>query len=354
MPNAFGAAQAQLARYYYERAVFTGWPFAGSGGASSLPTGTTPLFAASRWNLPGKPTWQAALEMLQVSPQTAGVKVLWAADSSSQLNPVNDGDASAVRAGNRQMRVYVPGVDSLSLSLRNTTGAPVSGWQTNYAVSMRRLTALDKLMAQRAGYGGAGTRYDLMAEEQAALNALGTTSVTGLQQMKALEQKGTMPLSIERIMQGVYLNHLLGGPADLIPVVATSGDTIAAQYNAAMDPSDPTAGRFLVLTDLSVEGAPNVTVTIDRDGDNGYLQVNAAAFTQADDEPWHLWIPAVDHLTIHVTQGPGNNAPSTNTALRVRVLTLEMNDVVAVQFGRITQPSDLPGQLYYKVVAGVV
>lgn len=363
----FGISQAQSARYYYERLLYTGWPFAGTGGASSLNNGTTSLFNAQAWNPVQGFTWQSRLEMLQTT-QNSGVNLTWSADGKANVGP---GTTSAFAANLRQQRLNVNGVHSLSLSLVNTTGSAVAGWQTNYAVGMKRLTAAEKVLYQRAGR--TESEYSLNAAEQAALVALDMLEMTtqngkrvpvldqngnpvvkrsGAAQLKDLIEKGTAPIGIERVMSGLYDNRVLQERDAAYSVAATSADQTFG-FSANFDAAHPTQGTILVLTEIAVEGAPNATITVDRDGQPGYMQVNGEAFAQTNDEPWHVWVPATQYLTFHAALGPGGSG-SVTTPVRVKILEVEMSDVIAVQFGLVHHANDLSKpDVYYKSLVGL-
>jgi len=65
------------------------------------------------------------------------------------------------------------------------------------------------------------------------------------------------------------------------------------------------ANEVWVLDALALEGAPTCVVTVSRDNHLDYFSVNGAAFQQADDAPWDLWIPIVKTFQVVATQGPG-------------------------------------------------
>ncbi len=348
----FGTSQAQNARLYYEKLVYTGFPFAGSS-SSSLNTGITTLYNASRWNKQNNPTWQSRLEMVQ-GTQNSNVTIKWSADAQNMMQGSNAASqqTNSLPSGQRQLPMMVPGIDSALLQLNNTNGSATSNYQFNYAVGMKRLNVMEKLMARLAGYGNAG--YSLTATEKAALDSLGISrsGKSGLQQAQDLVSKGTSPIGIERILNGIYENRTLHKEPQMFYPTATTADTVVATFNASIDPQDPTSGKFVVLTDIAVEDAANVTVTVDRDGQLGYMQVNGAGFVQADYSPWQCWVPAVNYLTIHVTDGPGNTA-NTDCSLRFTVQEFDMSDVIAVQFGLIEHASDLPDGVFSKALIGL-
>jgi hypothetical protein len=354
--STFTTAQAQGARYHLETLIYTGWPFAGTGGASSLPSGQTQIANASSWNVEGKPAWRADLDMIQAT-QSPNVHLTWSADPGNQINfGVQTGTTQAARAGVRQMTdVRISAVDTLSASLDNTTSSAISGWQTNYSVTMRRLTAVDKILARRDGL--VSPWYQLTPDEQEALrnlgitNARGQVTTSGQQRVDELVAKGTLPLSRRRIVDGLYRNRMYEEPPDLWYPLATSVDNPFAQYRAAM--TDATRGRFLVLHTLAVEGAPDVTVTVDRDGQAAYMSVAGSAFAQSDDEAWHPWIPATDYLNFHVILGPGGTQG--NVAIRIGVAAVSMSQYLAVLFGRVQSRTQLSRPtIYDQAVAGLM
>ena len=345
MAIAFSAQQATNARYFYERLVYTL-------GATSLPAGITTLCNVYGWNPKAGPTMQARLEMLQATQNTA-VQLSVSADPGNALQTVSSqGYTSALRANYEQEEVMVPAINSIQLQLNNLTGGPVAGWQTNYAVAMRRLTAADKIMYSKGGYVG----YTLTSDEKTALKQLDLgKNINGVftpdaSSIAQLVSKGTLPLGLDRVMQGVFDNHKMSSaPDEFYFTNVSTTDNPFNTYRSALNDSDPTKGSFGVVTEIAIEGAPNVVLTMDRDNQLTYFQVLGQSFLQTTDTPWKVFIPFLDYATFHITTPSG----LANASVRIKVERYGMSDILAVLFGRILHPSDLTGDLYYKVIAGV-
>lgn len=345
----FGTDQARAARYHYERLPYT-W------GPQSLTTGTTPIVSAQKWDRTGTlyPEWQARLEWLE-STQNKDVTLTYQADPQNTRNIQNPGYTIATRNGEQRQSLQIEAVQQLTMTLNNTSGAAISNWQLNYGVAMRHLMAADKVMRQQAGLRG----YALNKDEVDAAVALGFgtgSSPSDFQWddkgISVLVDKGTLPLSMDRLMPAIYENRILEISDELWYPESGTGDNSFATYNAALQTLS--SGTFPVLLGIAVENSPNVTVSVDRDGQNNYLQVNGSAYVQTNDHAWDCWIPALDFLTFHVTNGSGNST-SANVAIRLKIATVAMSEVLAILYGRINSPKEAARpEVYYKILLGLI
>lgn len=349
----FDATKARRGqRYFYEKLVYTGWPFAGTGGASSLGTGTTTFFNVQNWNEPGQVATRAEIAMLQMTQQAAtGVTLAFTADPGNQIDSLNQGDLISARAGERFMSADIRAVDQIAASLDNSQSAAIAGFTGNIAVASRRLTVLDKLFAtQVAGLQSSRGAYALLPIEQQALAKVGLTAASAAQ----LVGKGTMPFSTEQWLRVLIDAHTVTVHDDFFDLSVTSDDNPFAPYGAKMDPANPARGRFLVLDRIAIEGGDKALITVNRDSDtDSYYQVNGAAFVQSDDAPWDVFLAAFEHMTVHAINDTG--ATGTNTVgVRLRVREVAMSDILAVLTGRVTDASQVPGQTFWKALVGLM
>lgn len=345
-------AQIQATRYDMESLVFS-YVF------PSLPAGATPLVDARNWNRRGGDVWQVDLDAIWTAQHPQVVLGL-SGDSQDLLNRVGQGVTASYRAGFRINRQRFPVVSSISVVLANRSGAGISNWATALRFTIRRLTAAEKLLAQRAGLVAG---YWLTEEEQAALQRLGVVDArgnvtrTGEQELQRLVDKGTQPVSLERLIMGLYEARVTQEIVDTFyPTVqpqstpANPGAPLVTYY-ARME-ANPTRGRFVVLRGVGVGAATNAILTVDRDGQLGHWQVSLAAFQQADNEDWEVWIPALDSLTVRLAIPYGGSAAP--VALRLRVAMIEMSEVLAVRMGRVTRDQLPNPQVYDKALVGLV
>lgn len=356
MPIPVGITTNHLRRgrnYFYEKLIWTGWPFGGSAGASGLSTGISTLFDVQNWNEAAEPTTRAEIEMLQMSQQpTAGdVTLTFTADPQNETNALSDGDLTAARAGERLMPASLKAVDHIAAKLDNSSGAVVDTFTGNVAVSSRRLTVLDKIFATRvAGLRSNNGRYDLTAQDVAALEAIGMTQA----QAEALVGKGTMPLTTEQWLRILIDAHTVEVHDDFFSVSVTSDDNPFAPYVAKMDAGRLNRGIFLVLDRFANEGGNKVKFTVNRDADqDSYWTFDGAAFTQSDDAPWEPFVMAFDNLTIHATNDTGASGTQT-VGVRTRVREVAMTDILAVLTGRVKTAGGVAGQTFAKAQVGLV
>lgn len=138
-------------------------------------------------------------------------------------------------------------------------------------------------------------------------------------------------------------------------LTSSAADNLFATYSAHLDAGDVTKGRFPVLTGIAIEGgsALNAVLSVDRDGQLSYMEMSALGFAQTDDSEWECFVPATDYLAFHIINGPGQVADLT-VPIRLRVAELAMSEVLAIQLGRITHPSQVGHpRTYNKVIAGL-
>lgn len=346
IPIGVSGSKFQSARkYFYEKLYFTGWPFAGTAGASSLSTGITSLFNASTWNEPGQIAVRAEIEGAQFT-QGANVTYTWTADPGNSREVLNQGDLSAARSGLRRMPSAIRAVDTLTSALNNATGAAVASFQGNLTVSARRLTVMDKVFAQSIGLQSQHGAYSLTGEETAALQTAGMT----LQDLLGLVGKGTLPYSTDQWIRLLIDAHTISVHDDFFTVAVSSSDNPFASYTAGMDSGNPARGRFLVFDQFACEGAANVAFTCNRDGQtDSYWQFNGGGFGASDDAPADIFLMAFQHATWHAILGPG--ASALNAGVRIRVRDVAMSDILAALTGRTT---NLPGKTYAKSLIGLM
>ncbi|HEY3367784.1 MAG TPA: hypothetical protein VGK74_22225 [Symbiobacteriaceae bacterium] len=322
----FSQAQAQLARYWHERALYTFGP-------AALPAGPIPILTAQQWTSFQAPEWMAELTGLWVS-QNPGVQLQWIYDDSVGNQSAAQGYTDAAPAGLRRMAVSAPAVRQLQLLAINTTGAPIANFVLNYEIAMHRLSVADKLLR---GYG-------LSAQDERMLTILGKNAKRDLQD---LVDKGTSPIGIDVQLERTVANRRLRDHSGSgLYHVSTASTSAFATLQAA-------AGEFLVLEEVAVEGggllAQPVAILVDRDQDNAYVQLTANAFGQVDDAPWSMHVPAVDNLTFRVAS---QGAPLT-VPVRIRVGRYKLSNLLRARFGLARSPEELPGDLYAKAIVGL-
>ncbi len=354
----FTVAQAQKARYFLEQAVYTGWPFDGTGSTSSLSTGTTPLIQARQWNTRGQPTWQVDVAMVQSSRDTSGNTIFdFAADPSDQVGGFTQATGNTAAAHTRYLQepAKISGVYNVQAQLINNNASATSAWQTNLGIRLRRLTAIDKLLAQRDGLAGEGW-YALTPQETTALenlniiDAAGNVTMSGLDTLKAVVQAGYPgPYSSERLKDVLFRSRFYQEAPDWYYPTVASGAAQFAMYSAAL--TGPTTGRFPVLTAIGIPGASNVAVSISRDNVS-YVTVQGLAFQQVDDSDWCFFLPALDNLQLSSQTGQGGAGGA--TGIRAQVGWCSMSETLAVLFDRVKSRDELSDPYVFdKAIAGL-
>jgi hypothetical protein len=265
----------------------------------------------------------------------AGVQLRWTYDSDTSGQGTAQGYTDAAPAGLRRMAISAPAVKQLSLVANNTTGAPVAGFRLNYEVQMRRLSVVEKLLRG----------YNLNSQDQKMVALLGPE---GLRQVTDLVERGTSPIDITTQLQRTWLNRRLKDHSGSGLYHATAGaNTTFATIMAAQ-------GEVLVLEELAVEGGSalgsTLTVYVDRDEDENYMQVTGNNFAQADDAPWQVMVPALRSLTFRAAS---SGAPLANVPIRIRVGRYRLSNLLKVRLGLAKGPDEVPGDTFAKVMVGI-
>jgi len=314
----FSQQQAFSAKYWYERLQYTAGP-------ATINPGSNTIFYVSRLNKTDTPLWVANLSNIAAT-QNANTALQFTFDKRSIQALASQGQTDALPAGTRAERLHLPAIKNMSLYVQNT-GAAVSNFFLNYQVSMRRLTVADKLLMGINSF---------TADEQEALKSI---------DIKSAVDKGTFPIPIDAQIERTYYNRLLYEDIRLEHVDVTTSDQSFLTIRASESGQD----TFLVLREIALEGAPAITLSVDRDEDYNYLGVTGAAFVDADDRPWDVFVPALNYLTFHV-QGA---TTLTNVPIRVKVWHVKMSNILRVRFG-LAHKGDVPGDTYLRAIAGVV
>lgn len=325
MGIAFSLADAQLAKYWYERRIYT-W---GPQSLAATTTAPVSIFSAQGWQDATAPRWEAALTGLWVTAN-ADVSLSWQADDVTYNQASTQGFTDAGPADLQRIDVYAPATRLLNLTASNSSGAAIAGFQINYEITLRRLSAADHLAAKQA----------LSPKDQQALAMLNGTDAagnptTGLQRLQAAVKEGSAPIpllyQIARTLRGRQGgDDARGGLYHVdVPTTPSAFATI------------PVAPRTLsVLTEIAAPTAPAATTLyVDRDlEDAGLLTLNAAAFAQTNPQaPWRTWIPATQQLNFRSSA----TAAANGVPIMVRVETFSLSDLWLIKTELAKEPGDL-------------
>lgn len=306
----FSADQFKYAKYH-ERLYYTYGPV-------TLATGRTTIFDV-QFGQSGSPTREAILDSIAVT-QNASVQLQWTYDD--RHSDSSQGWTDAFPAGLRPVEgLNIRAFNHLSLAVNNT-GSPVANFILVYTVTVRDLTIADKLLEG----------MPLSPEDSSLVNSLPPSNgQTGLQQLQALIQGGTMPIAFRRAYDATILNRRLPDMTLLTPVHVTVGSNTAAATLSYR----PEQGAFLMLEELALEGAPNMTVSIDRDGVLDYMNVNGQAYTQSSDNPWRPILFVTQSIVFHFS-GAAGTYPA-----RIGLRQYRLSDLMAIRLGMTQTPDSL-------------
>lgn len=317
----FSQGQAFAAKYWYERLQYTAGP-------ATVNTGTNPVFSVNAINKTETPLWVATLEKIAAT-QNASVALDISFDRRRIPALATQGFTDSLPSGVRDEFVHFPAVKNMQLLLVNNGASPVSNFQLNYQVSMRRLTVADKLVLGINSF----TKDEMDALNDESINVRG------------LVERGVLPIPIEAQIERTYRNLLLYTDTRLMHVDATTVDQSFLTIRALESGPD----TFIVLREIAVEGAQPVIISVDRDEDYNYMAVTGAAFVNGDDQPWDVFVPALNYLTFHI------QAATTIAAVpvRIKVWHCKLSTLLRVRFGLLHR-GDVPDELYLRAIAGVI
>jgi len=310
MGAVFDRDQISRARYGRETLPYT-W------GPASLPVGQTTVFDVAGWN-PADGVEKVLILEAVAATQNSGVQLVWSYDG--QQSDIAQGWTDALRSGLRPNPVGAWAANRLALTINNQSGSPIANFQLNYWVTVWSIPAAYRLLL---GYG-------LTPSDQRALAQLPQQDgLSPLQQVQSLLQKGTLPISWERQIDSLWRNRRVAPASALVPRhITTPGPTTSASFSVRVP-----QGYVLVLEALGVEGQPAVQIAVDRDQDQGYVQINGAAVAQANDAPLFAWVPAADHLTFTVSGAQGT------FALRPEGGLYRLSDLLALHLSLRSSPA---------------
>lgn len=303
-------------------------------GPVNLATGTTVVFQAESWTPADAPEWEAELSDLWVT-QNAGVQVYWTADNQAYNQGAALGFTDAAPAGVRRLPVGARAVRQLSLVANNTSGAVIDGFQITYAVEVRKLTLADQLLY------GYGTSPDL--EEIARAGGIHLSAV------QALVSKGTAPIPWAAQRDRTLLrlgDHAVSGLYHVTAGPATAGTLFLTATR--------TGEEFLGLDAIAVPGASALTLYGSRDQDQNLVQVNGAAFVQADSAPWDTRYFGLQRMSF----ATGATTTLTAAPVYVRIGRYRMTNLWRARLtlgtaGAAAAARLIPAETLAKVAAGI-
>lgn len=224
---------------------------------------------------------------------------------------------------NKSMDSGMRATKKIGVTVANNTGATPSNYQVNFMGSVKRLTVADKVLRG----------LPLSSYEQ------------GLAKKFQIGNQGTQPPSLTRSMQRAFYGQILDEYA--------YGWRESA--NASVLPITnevPDAGEILVITSLAAS-APvgnQVTLTLERDNDNGYVSILADNMSLS--QPFDVWIPVQRHYTLSLS----SIVSTASVPIRMTVLRIKLSTILQAMFG-LLDVSELKGEeltLYEKIISGKV
>lgn len=308
----FGDGQIKLARYWYEKLAYTHYE-------PTLATGSTNIFSVTDvTRAAGEPRLAILQNLAATQAASVGLILQHAAgrrETATQALPASLGavlshDEEGARASH-----------GMQMSASNTSGATVSDFQINYTVSVKSLTVAEKMFL---GFP--------LTTEDAALR----------DQFHLPENGGMRPISVSESIRRVYYGQIVD--ESLYAGEYSSSDGTLFQIN-------PSAGELLIITGLASNATVGneVSLTLNRDGNSGYMQVLADNMSLTT--PLPLWIPVQNNASLQISA----KTATANVPVRMSVLTVKKTLVMSALFGEIG-PSEVHGSaqnLVQQVLAGV-
>lgn len=303
MAASFGLQTIQNARaYWLEQIPYSALiPTLTAGGQESL------IPAVQGWNPQNNPATLARLDDLGAT-RWSGVQVDLTSDTTrdrydlgqwpADLEPVPTDRVARTR---------------LSATLVNTTGSAVTNLQCTY-----RVTVWAEPIAVKVLYG-----WPLTVQEQALARAIGLDTGTA-------SQRGTLPMDLDRIIEGTYRNRLIGTPLSFALAATASPTTGGLSFHRVQVPPN----TLMVVRSVAMAGTleDGVQLHIDRDSDTDHVILDAA--TMNLDRPVRMFVPARQNLNFRLT---ATTAPPAPTPVRIEVWPVSLSNILRIRLGELDQ-----------------
>jgi hypothetical protein len=266
--------------------------------------------AVQRWNPTNDPKTVVILDAVAASTAPG---VQWWIQNDKALGRV---DLGTVPPDLTPLPTGRVAVDSLSHYLVNTTSAPAANIQLLY-----RYTIWHDTLAWRVMRG-----LPLTDEQRQTLRSLGLETTP-------TDQRGTLPMTLDRIIEGTYRPRLIRAPLNYALLVNAS-TTDTTFHTERAEPN-----QLLVLR--SIAAAANeedgVTITVDRDSQQGAMVLDAAMLRI--DAPLTVFLPATQHLSFHVQ---ATTTPAAPIPVRLEIWAVALSNILRLRLGQVTAETLAP------------
>lgn len=204
--------------------------------------------------------------------------------------------------------------------------ALTANYTSHYGLWVTKPTVADKLL----------WNIQLSPDEQALASKLG---------IKDTVEKGLLPLPIRQQIEREYT--IVGEETHTRSVNIAAANTVYT-----IETLNPRSGEFIVLT--RVAAAPSIAANavrlhIDRDDDVDYGNLLTFAMSLTTGGEVQCFIPALTELRLTATAGAVVGAH----LFRYTFQRIKYNNIIRARFG-LAGPDELPGDVYDKVMAGVL
>ena len=201
----------------------------------------------------------------------------------------------------------------LAATLVNTTAAAVTNLQLTY-----RITVWAEPIAVKVLYG-----WPLTVQEQALARQLGLDVGTA-------SQRGTLPMDLDRIIEGTYRNRLIGTPLSYALAATASPTTGGLSFHRVQVPPN----TLMVVRSVAMAGTleDGVQLHIDRDSDTDHVILDAATLTL--DRPVQMFVPAKTSLNFRLTAA---TAPPAPTPVRLEIWPVSLSNILRIRLGELDQ-----------------
>lgn len=226
--------------------------------------------------------------------------------------------------------------ENLSAKLYNTTSTAVTNLQLVY-----RMTVWQMPVAVKVLWG-----LKLTPQETAVARAVGLDTAPN-------NQRGTLPLTLDRIIEGTFKNRLVRARLNtaLLGTASTSSAGLSI-HRYQVEPNTIAILRSVAMAGTLEDG---VQLHVDRDTTTDHVILDAAALSL--DRPLMMWIPATDSLNFRLT---ATTTPPAQVPVRLEIWTVSLSNILRVRLGasmaEIEQLMGSPAngqKLYASVKAGM-
>lgn len=197
----------------------------------------------------------------------------------------------------------------ISATLTNTNSTAATNLQVTY-----QMTVWDEPIAVRVLRG-----WPLSVQDQTLARQIGLD-------IAPANQRGTLPLSLDRVIENSYRNRLIGSPLSYALAATATPTTGGTPFHRVQVP--PNTLYVVRSVGMAATLEDGVQLHIDRDTNTDHVVLDAAALSL--NRPTPMFIPALQSLNFRLT---ATTAPPAPTPVRIEIWPVSLSNILRLRLG---------------------